>query len=488
MSAYDRLMAYQRQTEAFAKVAARLDWDQETIMPDNAISDRVEEIAAMEQLLHSRGSSNQLGDLLSDVDPKGLSAVEMRMVHLISTRYERDTKVPEELAVALAKTTSSAHNTWIKCRKENDVAGFLPVLSEVISLRQQEGQALAQGTDQSAYDALLQDYEPGNSTQAISEMFDALRGPLVALREQALARPQSAVITGHFPKHQQLELGQHIAQVFGYDGSRGRMDLAVHPFCSGSGNDVRVTTRVDESEPLGCIYSVIHEVGHAAYEQNIHPDFGFTPAGTGCSMGVHESQSRIYENQLGRSRAFTGWLFGELKDRFGEFGIKDEDEFYQAVNAVKNGFIRTEADELQYNLHVMLRFDLERDLILNTLSVSELEAAWNDRFSADFGFAVDCPANGLLQDVHWSAGLFGYFPTYSLGNVYAGCLFERLQQEQPNLDDNLAKGDLSGATTWLRDNLQVHGASIPAVDLIQNATGQAPSVGPFLRYISNKFR
>lgn len=487
MTAYDRLMAYQRQTEAFAKISARLEWDQETIMPDNAIDDRIEEVAALEQLLHSRRSSDELCGLLETVDDEGLSDIQSRMVELIKRDFERNQKVPEDLAVALAKTTSSAHGKWIKCRQDNDFKSFAPVLAEVISLRQQEGQALATGTNRNAYDALLQDYEPGNSTEAISEMFDAMRAPLVELRAEVLSRPKAPVLEGHFPKDKQMEFSRTIAETFGYDMTRGRIDLAVHPFCSGNGDDVRVTTRIDESEPLGCIYSIIHEVGHASYEQNIHNDFGFTPAGHGCSMGVHESQSRIYENQLGRSRAFTGWLFGQLKDRFGDFGITSEDAFYTAVNSVQNGYIRTESDELQYNLHVMMRFDLERDLILGDLSVDDLEGAWNDRFATDFGFAVDCPANGVLQDVHWSVGLFGYFPTYSLGNVYAGCLHEALRKAEPNLDDQLAKGDLSRATAWLRDNLQVHGASKPAEQLIIDATGATPAVDPLISYIQAKF-
>ena len=203
--------------------------------------------------------------------------------------------------------------------------------------------------------------------------------------------------------------------------------------------DARITTRVVEREPFNCFYSTIHEVGHACYELGIDPDYRLTPLGAGVSMGVHESQSRIYENQLGRSRAFTGWMFGQMRARFGEFGVNDADAFHAAVNRVSPGFIRTEADEVQYNLHVMLRFDLERALISGDLAVGDLEAAWNDRFAADFGVVVERPSQGMLQDVHWSVGLFGYFPTYSLGNVYAGCLHRALR------DDRARSGRSSGA-------------------------------------------
>ena len=204
-------------------------------------------------------------------------------------------------------------------------------------------------------------------------------------------------------------------------------------------------------------------------------------------MGVHESQSRIYENQLGRSRAFTGWLYGQMRDSFGDFGIADEDAFYACVNRVSDGFIRTEADELQYNLHVLLRFDLERALVSGDLAVNDLEGAWNDRFAADFGFAVDRPSNGVLQDVHWSEGLFGYFPTYSLGNVYAGCLHHALRAAVPDLDDDLARGDTSRATGWLRANLQQFGGLRSPVATITHAAGFAPHEGPLLEYLETKF-
>ncbi|MEO0930872.1 MAG: carboxypeptidase M32, partial [Pseudomonadota bacterium] len=204
-------------------------------------------------------------------------------------------------------------------------------------------------------------------------------------------------------------------------------------------------------------------------------------------MGVHESQSRIYENQLGRSRAFTGWLYGQMRDTFGDFGIADEDAFYAVVNRVHDGFIRTEADEVQYNLHVLLRFDLERALIADDLAVGDLEAAWNDRFAADFGYPVDKPSNGVLQDVHWSEGLFGYFPTYTLGNVYAGCLHNALRASVPDLDAQLAQGDTSTATGWLRKNLQQYGGLRTPVDTIKHATGSEPSEVPLLDYLEAKF-
>lgn len=333
----------------------------------------------------------------------------------------------------------------------------------------------------------MQDYEPGATAEQLDAMFGALRPRLVELRDKVLGAPAPAALNGTFDENAQMKLSRQIAKAFGYDMSRGRVDKAVHPFSSGSGNDVRITTRTDPTDPFNCIYSTIHEVGHAAYEQNIDQAYLLTPLGRGVSMGVHESQSRIYENQLGRSRAFTGWLHGQMVDAFGEIGINDPDAFYRTVNRVHQGFIRTESDEVQYNLHVLLRFDLERKMIARTLDVSDLEEAWNTRFEADFGYPVDKASNGVLQDVHWSVGLFGYFATYSLGNVYAGCLHEALRKAVPDLDAQLAAGDTSAATGWLRDNLQRHGGLYEPREVIERACGCAPNEAPLLSYLESKF-
>jgi carboxypeptidase Taq len=284
-----------------------------------------------------------------------------------------------------------------------------------------------------------------------------------------------------------MQLAAELAEAFGYDWARGRLDLAVHPFSSGSGTDVRITTRVVEGEPFNCIYSTIHETGHACYEQGVDPAYLLTPLGQGVSMGVHESQSRIYENQLGRSRAFTGWLHGRMTEVFGPLTVRDADAFHAAVNRVQPGFIRTEADEVHYNLHVMLRFDLERALIGGGLEVADLEAAWNDRFRRDFGVAVDRPSHGMLQDVHWSVGLFGYFPTYTLGNLYAGCLHKALRAAVPDLDTHLSRGDTGPATAWLRAEVQQHGARYEPREVIARACGFAPTEAPLLDYLEAKF-
>ena len=481
--AYAQLLDFQRTTEALAAVAGRTGWDQETTMPPGAAPQRAEELGALEHVLHARRTDPRVGDWLERAGPG--DAVQAATLREIRRSYDRHRKVPADLAAEIARVTSRAQGRWAAARAADDAAAFVPVLAEVVALRRREAEALANGGD--PYDALVQDYEPGGSGAAMAAMFDALRPRLVALRAAALDAAPAPRLSGHFPKADQLRLATEIATRFGYDLEHGRLDLAVHPFSSGSGLDVRITTRVDEADPFNCIYSTIHEAGHACYEQGVDRDYLLTPLGRGVSMGVHESQSRAYENQIGRSEAFCGWLYGRMRDTFGDIGVADEWSFYRAANAVRSGYIRTEADELHYNLHVMLRFDLERALIRGELGAAEVEAAWNERFRQDFGVAVDAPSNGFLQDVHWSVGLMGYFPTYTLGNLYAGCLFAALRRDLPDLDLDLARGDPSPATEWLRARLQRHGALRPPVETISHAAGATPSAEPLLDYLGSKF-
>lgn len=486
MRAMEALLAHAAQTAALEQVAGRLHWDQETMMPKGAAAQRAEEIAAMEAMLHARRTDPALGEMLEKAKPEG--AVEAASLRLISRDYARATKIPAALATEMARTASLAHGVWAKARAEQDVAGFLPVLDKLIALRREEAACLSGETRGPAlYDALLNDYEPDMPACDLAALFAAMRPRLVALRAAILERPAPPAITGDFDEVAQLRLTREIAVAFGYDLDKGRIDLAVHPFSSGSGCDSRITTRVARDDPFNALYSTIHEVGHACYEQNIDPRHHLTALGQGASMGVHESQSRIYENQLGRSLPFVTWLHGQMTAAFGPLSTDSPAALYAAINRVAKGYIRTEADEVQYNLHIMLRFDLEQALISGDLAVTDLEAAWNDRFLADFGFAVDRPSNGMLQDVHWSAGLFGYFPTYALGNVYAGCLMQALRHDLPDLDQGLVQGDLRAPTTWLRENLQQFGRLKPPRQVIEDAIGSPVTPEPLLSYLETKF-
>ena len=485
MTALKNLLQFDRQTQALSQVSGRLGWDQETMMPRGSGDQRSTEMAALEGVLHARRCDPRVGEWLMGIGTESDDIVAQAQLREIKRSYERAYKVPGKLAEAIASTTSVAQGKWAAARAADDFAAFAPVLEEILALKREEGQALTTGGD--VYDTMLADYEPETSATELEHMFGALRPGLVALRSSILEKKPVKKLQGSFDEAAQLKLSSLLAKTFGYDFDRGRVDKAVHPFSSGSGQDVRITTRTNPVDPFNCFYSTIHEVGHGCYEQNVDPKYLLTSIGQGASMGVHESQSRIYENQLGRSRAFSEFLFGHMKQSFGDFGIQTPDNFYKAVNSVGNGFIRTEADEVQYNLHVLLRFDLERALVAGDLQVKDLEAAWNDRFYSDFGYQVESASQGCLQDVHWSVGLFGYFPTYSLGNVYAGCLYETLRENCPTLDNDLRVGNLASATDWLRSSLQCHGALKLPRKTISDACAFEPSEQPLLAYLHKKF-
>ena len=361
MSDLENLLNFDHQTQALNQISGRLGWDQETMMPSGSAEQRGQEMAAIEGVLHARRSNSKIGEWLSNLDISADLAVTAQ-VREIRRSYERALKVPADLAEAIAQKTSVAQGKWASARAADDFAAFAPVLEEVLKLKREEGLALASGAD--VYDAMLQDYEPGISSADLDNMFGAMRPGLIDLRAKILEKEPVNSLKGTFDDATQMRLARLLAQTFGYDLSKGRIDQAVHPFSSGSGRDVRITTRTDLDDPFNCIYSTIHEVGHGAYEQNVNPEFTLTSIGQGASMGVHESQSRIYENQMGRGQAFTGWLFDQMTAHFGDMGISNSYEFYKSVNRVNRGFIRTEADEVQYNLHILLRFDLERAMIL----------------------------------------------------------------------------------------------------------------------------
>ncbi|WOI56998.1 carboxypeptidase M32 [Palleronia sp. LCG004] len=483
MNPIEAILTHARETAALDQVAARLSWDQETFMPRGAARQRGDEVAAMSDVLHARRVDPQIGEWLAAAQPE--TDIEKAQLHEVRRAFDRATKVPARLSAEIARVTSMAQGQWAEARETENAADFLPVLARVVELKREEALHLSDGRD--PYDALLAEYEPGATADDLSAMFGALRPRLVALRDRAFGSVrQPGLLGGTYDETVQIALGRELAKVFGYDFARGRIDKAVHPFSSGSGDDVRITTRTDPTDPFNCIYSTIHETGHAGYEQGIDPAYHFSPIGGGVSMGVHESQSRIYENQLGRSRAFTGWLHGRMERAFGDLGL-DADAFYCTVNRLGRSYIRTESDEVQYNLHVLLRFDLERALIGGTLDVADLEEAWNTRFKADFGVAVDRPSNGFLQDVHWAVGLFGYFPTYTLGNVYAGCLHAALRRDVPDLDVALAEGNTAPAISWLAERVHRHGGLYPPRELISRATGAEPSEEPLLAYLEAKF-
>jgi len=479
-----KLLEYNKTTRLLQSVAGRTAWDQETMMPINSGMSRAMEMGALEEVIHERKKGSEIRELLETATPK--SSHEKRLHELIKRDFDRATVIPNQLASDLAKTTSLAQMAWQKARQNNNFSEFSPHLKKVIDLKRKEASLLSPIGD--LYDGLINDYEYGMTKKEASSIFAVMKPRLLDLRqrisESKLSKP---ILQGDFNTEKQLKLAHEIAETFFYDFNRGRIDIVAHPFCSGSGDDVRITTRVDSKDPFNCLYSTIHEVGHACYEQNVSTDFLHSPLGSGVSLGIHESQSRIFENQIGRSRHFTKWLFKEMKNCFGEFSIGDPEEFYRLVNKVETGFIRTEADEVHYNLHIMLRFELEVEVIAKNLEVEDLPEAWNKKFKDYFGRDVTKPSDGILQDVHWSIGAFGYFPTYTLGNLNAGCLFKKMKEDIPNMDERFEKGDVSSATNWLTENIHQHGSLYEPTELIKNATGEELTPEPFLDYLDEKF-
>ncbi|QHQ36086.1 carboxypeptidase M32 [Algicella marina] len=485
---YETLLAHTARSMALDEVAGLLAWDQETVMPVDGGFQREEHAAALEEARHSRNTDPRIGEWLASLEGATLSPEAARNVELIRRRYTRATAVPADLSIAIARQTSAGQRVWAEARRTDDFNLFAPALTRIVELKREEAQHRRLGTGP-LYDALLDGYEPGMTTATLTPLFERLRGPLADLRAEIAERGiASAKLKGHFPEKAQLAFAHALAEVFGYNLKAGRIDTAVHPFSSGSGRDVRITTRVAEDDPAGNIFSTIHEMGHAVYEQNIERSHNLQPIGAYASMGVHESQSRLFENQIGRSRAFAEYLYPAMREAFGDLCIDGPAALFAALNHVETGFIRTEADEVHYNLHVILRYNLEQDVIEGRLDVADLQDAWNQRFEQDFGRKVPSAAQGVLQDVHWSVGHFGYFPTYTLGNIYAGELFAAMQSALPDLDAEVARGDLTNALNWLHINIHRPGASLPPEDLVSRVIGRAPTEAPLISYLQAKFR
>ena len=484
-SAYDTLIDHLKTTASLEQVGGLLGWDQEVMMPRKANAQRAEQMAALEATIHARKTDPRLPDWFDSINGDTLDAAGRANLREAKRSYERNTKIPADLATALARETAAAQMVWADARANDDFAAFAPTLEKILDLRRQEAACLAKGGD--LYDALLNDYEPGAKSETLGALLGSLRPKLTELRAAIAEKPDAPQITQPFPAEVQMKVARRLADAFGYDWDAGRLDLSTHPFSSGNNNDSRITTRVNPDNVFDCFYSTIHEVGHSRYEQNMPQELERTPAGQYASMGVHESQSRMLENQIGRSRAFTEWMFGVMRDEMGDFGLSTPEDLYRAANRVRPGYIRTEADEVHYNLHILMRFELESAMIRGDLQVADLEGVWNETFERDFGVKVDKPSNGVLQDVHWSVGLFGYFPTYSLGNIYAGELFAKMQADTPSLADDFAKGETGRAMAWLKANVHEKAHLLEPEDIIATAVGHKPTAAPLLSYLDAKF-
>ena len=382
------------------------------------------------------------------------------------------------------------HEAWIEAREKSDFALFLPWLEKIVALKKEVAERV--GYEGAMYNALLDEYEPYARAEEIAPVFAQLKEQLVPLVEQITATgkyPARGVLDQEYPIEQQELLGQQVLADMGFDMEAGRLDLAVHPFCAGtSRDDVRLTTRYSADWLPGSLFGTIHEAGHGLYEQGLPADAIGTPAGASVSLGIHESQSRLWENMVGRSKAFWTHYLPKLRALFPQqLSAVDLDAFYAAVNQVEPSLIRVEADEVTYNLHILLRFELECDLIEGRVAVAELPEVWNERMEQYLGIRPPDDALGVLQDTHWSCGLLGYFPTYTLGNLYAAQFFHQAHQDLPDLEAQIAQGELGPLKTWLNEKIHARGARATASELVEEVTGAKLSADYFIDYLWEKF-
>jgi len=491
--AYAWLVQDSRQTAHLKALSRLLAWDQRTCLPPKGHAFRHEQRVFLARLIHQRQTDPAIGEHLARVEgsslaaePEGEVAVNLREWR---RAYERAVRIPEKLLVALTQAASEGESVWEVSRPADDWKSFRPYLSRLVALQREKAAAL--GFAGEPYDALLEDYEPGETATALATLFQSLRQSLVPLLERLSASLRGPDVSGlrrHFPRQAQENLARTVAVRLGFDFGVGRLDTSAHPFATGLGpTDVRITTRYDEHHFDKAFFGVLHEVGHALYELGLPAEHWGTPRGTAVSLGIHESQSRLWENLVGRSLAFWRHFYPLTQNTFptlAEVGLKD---FYRAVNAVQPGLIRTEADEVTYNLHIMIRFDLERDLVNGRLEVEDLPGSWEEGMQKYLGLTPPDYRRGVMQDVHWAAGLFGYFPTYTLGNLYAAQFFAQAQEELGNLDEQMAGGDFAPLLAWLRNNIHRHGSRFRPRQLVAQVTGQELQAGYFLNYLETKF-
>jgi carboxypeptidase Taq len=491
-AAYQELLRRVAEIHDLSSAAALLAWDQETKMPRKGAAGRAHSLATLAGLRHERFTDPALGDLLADVEAANGTFAEVEHAQMRELRYDWDraTKLPRSLVEETASAESSALESWRGARAESDWSAFAPHVEKLLELSRQRAQAL--GFVERPYDGMIDNYERGASEESIARLFADLRprlAPLVAEILPRRARVDASCVRGRrLDVAKQADFGLAVIRRLGFDLDAGRVDLSSHPFCSGIGpGDVRLTRRFIEDDLRPGLYGIVHESGHGLYEQGLPKEFERTPLGEACSLGVHESQSRLWENVVGRSHAFWRHFLPELQRAFpAEFRDVDADSVYRAVNEVGASLIRVEADELTYNLHVLLRFELERALVARDLPVADVPSAWNAKMRDLLGVTPKSDAEGCLQDIHWSMGSFGYFPTYTLGNLYAAQIFEAAARDLGDLDAAFAKGDFAPLREWLREKIHRHGRRYLPSELIERATGAAPTAEPFLRHLRGK--
>jgi carboxypeptidase Taq len=467
-----------------------LEWDHQTMMPVSGGPARAHSLATLRQVRHERFISADMGRLLeraaADLDGSAPESDEASIVRVVSRRWEKARRVPVALAAEMAHAGAEGHDAWVQARARSDFAAFAPYLERNIELARRYIDCF--DWFDCPYDALLDDYDPGMRTAAAARLLNELRGellPLIHILAEHSDRVDDSCLHDSFPIARQRQLVDDVLAMMSFDRRAWRIDDTVHPFeISIGAGDTRITTRWDESFLSMGLYGAMHECGHGLYEAGIPDVLKRTTVGYGESLSLHESQSRMWENMVGRSRQFCGVLAPRVSEIFGQ--KLDADTLYRAVNRVAPSLIRVEADEATYGLHIIMRFELEQDLIEGRLAVSELPEAWNARFKEYLTLDVPDDAHGVLQDVHWASGTIGYFPTYALGNLIAGHLWERAHADMPDLDEHVAAGELMPLREWLRDRIHRHGGKFTSAELMERVVGGPVLVAPFVSYLKSK--
>jgi carboxypeptidase Taq len=489
---YDELVSKYREHAVLRSIAELLHWDMQSIMPPKGAARRADQIADITGMAHSRLTAPRIGELLADLEAheNDLDPLQRANLREITRDYRRATKIPQKLVEELSRHQSECHEVWVKAREAGDFGLFAPGLEKMVKLTAEEAEYL--GYKDTPLDALIDEFEPGASVAMFTRLFDEVKAANVPLVRRIMDSPVKAerrFLERDYPAALQRQFGEAVMKAIGFDMQGGRLDTSVHPFCSGTLGDVRITTRYNEHAPQQAIFGIIHESGHALYEQGFIPEYLGTPLSEALSYGIHESQSRMWENFVGRSKPFWTFFLPQLKSLFpNELAQVSLDQFVLAINHVEPSLVRVEADEMTYDLHIIMRFEIERDLFAGRISISDLPSVWNKKMEDYIGVT---PPNdgkeGVMQDVHWSGGAFGYFPSYSLGNMAAGQFWYAMRAQMPNMDQQMEKGNFADILHWLRENVHQYGRRFVRNELMQKATGKALGTQDYIRYLNEKY-
>ena len=476
------------------RAASLLEWDEQVYMPRGGAPVHGEMVATIRKTAHEKLTSEEVGRLIEQLEPtlpeRDPDSDEHRTIEVTARDYHRAKQVPADFVAEQAQAVSAAQHAWIEARSRSDYAHFRPHLEKLIELKRRYiGFFPPQAHP---YDTLLDLYEPGVTTEDVRALFAAIRPRQVALIRAIAERPQvdTSFLRVPYPEQELWQFGEEVITAFGFDWTRGRQDKSVHPFATGIGpDDVRITTRVVENEPFSLFFGTAHETGHALYEQGISRAFGRTLLADSASLGIHESQSRLWENLVGRSRPFWQHFFPKLQARFpSQLGNVSGEQFYRGINKVERSLIRVESDEATYNLHIMLRVEMEMAMVSGSVDAKDLPELWNTRMQEYLGLTPKTDARGILQDIHWSIGAMGYFATYTLGNLISAQLWERFAKDHPDRDERIGRGDFSVLLEWLRARVHRFGRKYRPQELVERVTGSRIDPEPYLRYLETKYR